>query len=78
MAKLDFGFVKKEGKFFTPIVNTEPNYIVRNGAVVQDGSKIVTGIKGVYAQVRIELPANDAGTEHELFALNTEFVQSSN
>ena len=78
MPKLQFPFEEKEGKFFAPIVHTEPNYVVRDGAVVQDGNKIVGGIKGVYATVRIELPASVAGNDAELFALNTEFFQSSN
>ena len=76
--KLTIPFVEKEGKFFAPIISTEPKYIVQNGAVVQQGQKVVGGIKGVYAQVRIELPASAAGSKSELFALNTEFFQSSN
>ena len=76
MASL-FDFVEKEGKYFAPIANTTPKYIVRNGAVIQDGTKVVSGVKGVYAQVRIELPASSAGEKSELFALNTEMFISS-
>lgn len=78
MAKLNFPFVEKEGKFFAPIANTEPKYAVVNGAVAEVGTKIVSGIKGVYAQVRISLPVENAATKSELFALNTEAVYSSN
>ena len=73
-----FNFVEKEGKFFAPVVNTATNYVVRDGAVVEDGTKIVSGIKGVYAQVRITLPVENAGSKSELFALNTEMFISSN
>lgn len=72
-------FVEKEGKFFAPILNnTAPNYVVRDGAVVQDGTKVTRGAKGVYAQVRIELPVSISMNRRELFALNTEAVNSSN
>lgn len=76
--KLNFPFVEKEGKFFAPIARREPNYVVQNGMVVESGNKIVSGVKGVYAQVRIQLPTTTAGNKSELFALNTEFFQSSN
>lgn len=76
MASL-FNFVEKEGKFFAPIANTVPNYIVQNGAVVESGTRIVHGVKGTYAQVRIELPVANATTKNELFAVNTEVVPSS-
>lgn len=76
--RLNFPFVEKEGKHFAPIVSSEPNYAVVNGEVVEQGRKIVSGIKGVYAQVRISLPTSVAGTKSELFSLNTEAVNSSN
>ena len=78
MAKLNIPFVRKEGKYFAPIIHTVPNYVVQNGAVVESGNRVVAGVKGVYATVRIELPASAAGSDAELFALNTEFFQSSN
>lgn len=78
MAKVQFPFVEKEGKFFAPIVSTVPNYIVSNGAIVQSGDKIVGGVKGVFAKVRLELPASAAGSRSELFAINTEMFRSSN
>lgn len=74
-----FNFVEKEGKYFTPIANTAPAYEIVNGTVVRStNDKIVSGIKGVYAQVRITLPAANAGSKSELFALNTEMMISSN
>ena len=73
--KLEFPFVKKEGKYFAPIVQTVPNYIVENGSVVESGSKIRGGVKGAYARVRMSLNSTDKA---ELFALNTEFFPSSN
>ena len=75
--KLNFPFVEKEGKFFAPVVSTEPKYKVENGAVVTDGVKIVSGIKGVYAQVRISLPIENAANKSELFAISSEAVNSS-
>lgn len=78
MPRVNFPFDQKEGKFFAPIVSTEPNYVVQNGAVVQSGEKIVGGVKGVFAKVRIELPVAQAGSPSELFAVNTEMFRSSN
>lgn len=78
MPKLTIPFVRKEGKFFAPIASTEPNYVVQNGAVVQSGNKVVAGIKGVYATVRMTLPTASANTKSELFAVNTEMFNSSN
>ena len=69
-----FNFVTKEGKHFAPIANRVDKYVVRDGAVVQDGQKIVAGTKGVYAIVRLE---NDSTTKAELFAVNTEMFPSS-
>jgi len=70
-----FNFVTKEGKHFAPIVNRVPKYVVRDGAVVEDGEKIVAGTKGVFAKVRFE---NTSTEKAELFAVNTEFFPSSN
>ena len=76
--RVGFPFVEKEGKFFAPIVGSEPNYAVVNGAVVQQGTKVVSGIKGVYAQVRVTLPSAVAGSKSELFSVNSETIYSSN
>ena len=75
MAKLQFPFVQKEGKYFAPIVQTVPKYEVQNGAVVENGTTIRGGVKGVYAKVRLSITTGD---EAELFAINTEMFQSSN
>jgi len=75
---IDFPFQKKEGKYFTPIVSQETTYKVENGAVVVDSTKLVSGIKGAYATVRLTLPASFALNPTELFAVNSESVNSSN
>ena len=73
-----FRFIKKEGKWFAPITSTKPKFIVQGGAVVQSGTTIVSGIKGVYGTVRLTLGENFRGQESELFAVNTDAVHSSN
>ena len=73
-----FNFIEKEGKWFTPVTSTKPKYIVRGGVVEQDGTSIVSGIKGAYGKVRITLDEDFRGTKSELFAVNTEAVHSSN
>ena len=76
--RLNFPFVEKEGKHFAPIVSSEARYAVVDGAVVQQGERIVSGIKGVYAEVRMRLPQAVSGSRSELFAVNSEAVHSSN
>jgi hypothetical protein len=73
-----FPFIKKEGKYFAPISSSEPNYIVVNGTLTQTDNKIVSGIKGAFALIKLTLPIANASTEKELFALNAEAVNSSN
>ena len=75
--KLEFPFVKKEGKYFAPIVQTVPVYTIEDiqNNSEPSGSKIRGGVKGAYARVRMSLDSTDKA---ELFALNTEFFPSSN
>lgn len=73
--KLTFPFVEKEGKHFAPIVQSVPKYIIRDGAIREDGIKIIGGTKGVFAKVRLQINTTQKA---ELFAVNTEFYQSSN
>jgi hypothetical protein len=73
-----FPFQNKEGKYFAPISSSEPNYIVINGVLTQTDNKIVSGIKGAFALIKLTLPVANAGTQKELFALNAEAVNSSN
>jgi hypothetical protein len=73
-----FPFQNKEGKYFAPISSSEPNYIVVNGVLTQTDDKIVSGIKGAFALIKLTLPVANAGTQKELFALNAEAVNSSN
>ncbi len=75
---VDFPFEKKEGKFFAPIVSEEPDYIVVNGAIQANGNKIVSGIKGAFAKIKLTLPIANASAKKELFAMNAEAVNSSN
>ena len=46
--------------------------------VTQTDDKIVSGIKGAFALIKLTLPTANASTEKELFALNAEAVNSSN
>ena len=73
-----FPFQEKEGKYFTPIVSEQTKYKVENGAIVEDGKELISGIKGAFAIIKLVLPIENASTKKELFALNSEAVNSSN
>ena len=75
--RLNFPFVEKEGKHFAPIVSREDVYGIDGTTVRVTGQRVVSGIKGVYAQVRMVLPTTASGTRSELFSVNTEAVHSS-
>lgn len=75
---ITFPFEKKEGKYFSPIVSEQTKYKVENGAIVEDGKELISGIKGAFAITKLVLPVANAGTKKELFAVNTEAVNSSN
>lgn len=77
-AIVTFPFQEKEGKYFAPISSSEPNYVVVNGVLTQTDNKIVSGIKGAFASIKLTLPIANASTKKELFALNAEAVNSSN
>ena len=79
-------FVKKEDKYFAPIVGQIPTYGLTNAglgsAVADDGSTVFingsqdkSGIKGFYNKVRLQ---NALETKAELFAINSENKISSN
>jgi hypothetical protein len=79
-------FVKKEDKYFAPIVGQIPTYGLTNvglGSVVADdgstvfinGSQDKSGIKGFYNKVRLQSALE---TKAELFAINSENKISSN
>jgi len=72
-----FPFQDKEGKYFAPISYSEPDYIVVNGTIQANGEKVVSGIKGAYATIKLTLPISNASTKKELFALNALAVNSS-
>jgi len=75
---ISFPFEKKEGKYFTPIVSEQTKYKVENGVIVENGKELISGIKGAFAIVKLILPVDKASTKKELFALNSEAVNSSN
>ena len=75
---IKFPFEEKEGKYFTPIVSEQTKYKVENGAIVEDGKELMSGIKGAFAIIKLVLPIENASTKKELFALNSEAVNSSN
>tara|TARA_B100000212_G_scaffold14148_1_gene9922 strand:+ start:344 stop:583 length:240 start_codon:yes stop_codon:yes gene_type:complete len=75
---IKFPFKEKEGKYFAPIVSQETTYKVSNGAVVADADKLVSGAKGTFMRVRIKLPIDKSINQAELFALNSEAINSSN
>lgn len=75
---VNFPFQEKEGKYFAPISSSELNYIVVNGVLTATENKIVSGIKGAFATVKLSLPVAQSSVKKELFALNTETVYSSN
>ena len=63
-------FIKKENKYFANILNAQP---AKPGEIVF-GNKI-SGLKGFVATVTFSTPATTA--HRELFAVSTEYVQSS-
>ena len=70
------GFYKKEGKYFANIVNdSQPT----EGEVVFGNS--ISGVKGYYSTVTIETDASTrqglGGVPRELFAVSSEYVESS-
>ena len=75
---INFPFEEKEGKYFTPIVSEQITYKVVDGTIVADSKELKAGIKGVFAKVRLTLSPDNADIKKELFALNTEAVNSSN
>jgi hypothetical protein len=74
---IKFPFQKKEGKYFAPIVSEHTTYKVDAGAVVADSTKIVNGLKGAYANIKLTLPVANASIKKELYALNAETIFSS-
>lgn len=74
--KVNFPFKKKEGKFFAPIVGKTNKKTLVNGVVTTTPIP-KSGVKGVYARVRLELPTNQASTKKELYAISSEAFISS-
>ena len=66
-------FIKKEGKYFANINN---NTIQQTGAVIYGNS--MTGVKGFFSTVTMSLlGANATTSQKELFAVSTNYVESS-
>ena len=79
-------FVKKEDKYFAPIVGQINSYGLTDaglGSVTADdgstvfisGTQDKSGVKGFYNKVRLQYPL---GTKAELFSINSENILSSN
>ena len=66
------GFVKKEGKYFANLVNSSP---ATAGEVIFGAS--MTGVKGYFATVTIESDASSRTKPMELFAVSSDFIESS-
>jgi|TARA_B100000212_G_scaffold136563_1_gene102820 flagellar basal body-associated protein FliL len=75
---ITFPFKKKEGKYFAPIVSQQTTYKVSAGAVAANTTKLVSGVKGAFMKVRLKLTGTNAQTKKELYAINSEAVNSSN
>ena len=63
------GFYRKENKYFANIVNNSP---VKTGEIVFGNQ--MTGIKGFFATATIQ---TDSVTAQELFAVSSEYIESS-
>lgn len=66
------GFVKKEGKYFANLVNSSS---ATAGEVIFGAS--MTGVKGYYATVTIESDATSRIKPMELFAVSSDYIESS-
>ena len=59
-AIVTFPFQEKEGKYFAPISSSELNYIVVGGVLTPTDNKIISGIKGAFANIKLNLPIANA------------------
>ena len=66
------GFVNKEGKYFANLVN---NSLATAGEVIFGAA--MTGVKGYYATVTIETDDTSRSNPVELFAVSSDFIESS-
>ena len=66
------GFVKKEGKYFANLVNSSD---ATAGEVIFGAS--MTGVKGYFATVTIESDATSRIKPMELFAVSSDYIESS-
>ena len=66
------GFVKKEGKYFANLVNSSP---ATAGEIIFGAS--MTGVKGYFATVTIESDTTSRIKPMELFAVSSDYIESS-
>ena len=66
------GFVKKEGKYFANLINSSS---ATAGEVIFGAS--MTGVKGYYATVTIKSDATSRIKPMELFAVSSDYIESS-
>jgi len=67
-----FPFQEKEGKYFANLVNSSP---ATAGEVIFGAS--MTGVKGYFATVTIKSDATSRTNPMELFAVSSDFIESS-
>jgi len=65
-------FLRKEDKYFANITNATP---ASAGAIVFGNS--MTGVKGFFAKITMTLGPSESTEQKELFAVSTEYVESS-
>jgi len=65
-------FLRKEDKYFANIINATPQ---NNGEILF--GKSMSGIKGFFAIVKMTVGGTSPGEFNELFAVSTEYVESS-
>jgi hypothetical protein len=67
------GFNRKEGKFFANIIN---NSFATEGEIIYGNS--MSGIKGFFSTVTLQTDsATDVGGFKELYAVSSEYIESS-
>jgi hypothetical protein len=77
------GFVRKEGKYFANLVNNSPAtigevlFMPDVSAAIPNPQNPMTGVKGFFATVTIRSDASSRTKPMELFAVSSDFIESS-
>ena len=77
------GFVRKEGKYFANLVNNSPAtigevlFMPDVSAAIPNPQNPMTGVKGFFATVTIRSDASSRTNPMELFAVSSDYVESS-